>query len=112
MYGGYSLIRLISRGNVLTPAQIGFFRAGDAHAGVLTLKSLLYYIFLDQTSLPLPIKHAACGAIVIGILAQSGGFFIHLFPERAVLGTRVTLTGAAVMVCAILVLIYGLITTA
>src|SRR5580704_6194073 len=109
MYGGYSLIQLIKRGNALTPAQIGFFRAGHAHAGVLTLMSLLYYIFLDQTSLPLPVKHAACAAIVIGILAQSGGFFILLFPERAALGTKVTLTGAVILVCAIAVLIYGLI---
>ena len=109
MYGGYSLIRLINRGNVLTPVQVNFFRAGHAHAGVLTLMSLLYYIFLDQTSLPLSVKHAACGAIVVGILAQSGGFFIHLFPGRAALGTRVTLTGAAILVCAIAVLIYGLI---
>jgi len=112
MYGGYSLIRLISRGDVLTPAQVGFFRAGHAHAGVLTLMSLLYYIFLDQTSLPLPIKHSACAAIVIGILAQSGGFFIHLVPDRAALGTRVSLTGAVILVCAILVLLYGLIATA
>jgi hypothetical protein len=110
MYGGYSLIRLISRGNVLTPAQVNFFRAGHAHAGVLTLMSLLYYTFLDQTSLPPTIKDAACAALVVGILAQSGGFFIHLFPERASLGTAVTLTGAAVLVVAIAVLIYGLIT--
>jgi hypothetical protein len=110
MYGGYSLIQLINRGNVLTPVQISLFRAGHAHAGVLTLMSLLYYYtFLDQTSLPLPIKHAACVAIVMGILAQSGGFFIHLLPERAALGTKVTLIGAVILVCAILVLIYGLI---
>jgi hypothetical protein len=111
MYGGYSLIRLISRGNVLTPAQVNFFRAGHAHAGVLTLMSLLYYTFMDQTSLPLPVKHAACAAIVVGFLAQSGGFFIHLFPQRASLGTKVTLTGAVILVCAIVVLIYGLIGT-
>jgi hypothetical protein len=72
MYGGYSLIRLLSR-NVLTPAQVNFFRAGHAHAGVLTLMSLL------------------------------------LFPERASLGTRVTLTGAVILVCAVGVLVYGLI---
>src|SRR5580704_3282337 len=109
MYGGYWLIRLIGRGNVLTPAQVSFFRAGHAHAGVLTLMSLLYYIFLDQTSLPPAVKHAACAALVVGILAQSGGFFIHLSPQRAALGTRVTLTGAVILVCAIAVLIYGLI---
>jgi len=112
MYGGYSLIQLINRGNVLTPVQVAFFRAGHAHAGVLTLMSLLYYTFLDQTSLSLPVKHAACAAIVIGILAQSGGFFIHLLPERAGLGTKVTQTGAVILVCAILVLIYGLIGSA
>jgi hypothetical protein len=109
MYGGYSLLQLIKRGNVLTPAQVNFFRAGHAHAGVLALMSLLYYMFLDQTSLSLPVKHAACAAMVVGILAQSGGFFIHLFPERASLGTRVTLTGAVILVGAIAVLIYGLL---
>lgn len=109
MYGGYSLLQLIKRGNVLTPAQVNFFRAGHAHAGVLTLMSLLYYMFLGQTSLSLPVKHAACAAMVVGILAQSGGFFIHLFPERASLGTKVTLTGAVILVCAIAVLIYGLL---
>jgi hypothetical protein len=83
MYGGYSLIQIINRGNVLTPAQAGFFRAGHAHAGVLTLMSLLYYTFLDQTLLPIPVKHTACAAIVVGIVAQSGGSFIHLSPERA-----------------------------
>jgi ABC-type glucose/galactose transport system permease subunit len=66
-------------------------------------------MFLDQTSLSLPVKHAACAAMVVGILAQSGGFFIHLFPERASLGTRVTLTGAVILVGAIAVLIYGLL---
>ena len=109
MYGGYSLLQLINRGNVLTPTQVNFFRAGHAHAGVLILMSLLYYMFLDQTSLSLAVKHAACAAIVVGILAQSGGFFIHLFPERASLGTKVTLTGVLILVAAILVLIYGLV---
>ena len=110
MYGGYSLIRLISRGNVLTPAQIDFFRAGHAHAGVLTLMSLLFYMCLDKTSLPLATKHAACACVVVGILAQSGGFFLHLVPERGSLGTKVTLTGAVLLVFAIAVLVYGLVT--
>jgi hypothetical protein len=71
--------------------------------------SLLYYTFLDQTSLSLSVNNAACAAIVIGILAQSGGFFVHLLPERAALGTKVTQSGAVILVCAIVVLIYGLI---
>ena len=49
MYGGYSLFRLINQGDRLTPFQTTWFRAGHAHAGVLLLMSLLYYLFLDQT---------------------------------------------------------------
>jgi hypothetical protein len=109
MYGGYSLLRLVRQGNVLTPAQVNLFRAGHAHAGVLILMSLVFYTFLDQTSLPLIVKHTACATLVVGILAQSGGFFIQLLPERASTGTRVTVAGAILLVCAILVLIYGLI---
>jgi hypothetical protein len=74
MYGGYSLLQLINRGNVLTPFQVNWFRAGHAHAGVLLLMSLLYYTFLDQTAYSLAAKHAACATLVVGILAQSGGF--------------------------------------
>jgi len=110
MYGGYSLLQLINRGNVLTPTQVNFFRAGHAHAGVLILMSLLYYIFMDQTLLPLAVKNVACLAIVIGILAQSGGFFIHLSPQWSNLGTKLTLSGAIILVCAISILVYGLTT--
>jgi len=109
MYGGYSLLQLINRGGILTPAQVNWFRAGHAHAGVLTLMSLLYYMFLDQTPLPLAVKHAAFALIVLGILAQSGGFFVHMMPNRASLGTTVTAAGAVLLVCAIAVLIYGLV---
>ena len=113
MYGGYSLLHLINRGNVLTPFQVSWFRAGHAHAGVLLLMSLLYYTFLDKTSLPLTIKHAACLTLVVGILAQSGGFFIHMLvgqPNEASIGTTVTVTGAVLLAIAVLVLVYGLIT--
>ena len=60
MFGGYSLLRLLNRGDVLTPFQVNSFRAGHAHAGVLLLLSLLYYIFLDRTSLSDSVKQGAC----------------------------------------------------
>jgi hypothetical protein len=109
MYGGYSLMQLMNRGNVLTPVQVTSFRAGHVHAGVLTLMSILYYTYLDQTALPVLAKNAACVALLIGILAQSGGFFIQLHPGRTSLVIGVTITGAAVLACAILVLIVGLV---
>jgi hypothetical protein len=108
MYGGYSLLRLINQGNVLTPVQVSLFRAGHAHAGVLLLMSLLYYSFMARTALPATLKHAACAMLVVGILCQSGGFFVQMIPRRASLGAAVTVTGAVLLVCAIAVLVYGL----
>src|ERR1700680_443717 len=104
MYGGYSLLSLLNRENALTPFQATWFRAGHAHAGVLLLMSLLYYTFLDKTSLSPAVKHAACATLVVGILAQSGGFFVHMIvgqPNRASIGNAVTVTGAILLVCAI-----------
>jgi hypothetical protein len=82
MYGGYSLLQLLNRANALTPFQATWFRAGHAHAGVLLLMSLLYYTFLDATSFSPAIKQAACATLAAGILAQSGGFFVHMIVGR------------------------------
>jgi Ni,Fe-hydrogenase I cytochrome b subunit len=114
MYGGYSLLHLINRGNALTPFQVTWFRAGHAHAGVLLLMSLLYYAFMDKTSLSSAVKHVACATLLAGILAQSGGFFIHMLvgkPDQASIGNTVTLIGALLLTAAIAVLVYGLIST-
>jgi hypothetical protein len=113
MYGGYSLLRLINRDNALTPFQVSWFRAGHAHAGVLLLMSLLYYIFLDETSYSLAVKHLACAIVVVGIVTQSGGFFVHMIvgrPNEASIGNTVSAIGAVLLVCAILLLLYGLMT--
>jgi hypothetical protein len=111
--GGYSLMQLINKGNVLTPFQVNWFRAGHAHAGVLLLMSLLYYTFIETTAYSLVVKHAACATLVVGILAQSGGFFVHMMvgqPNQASIGNTITKIGAALLVLAVVVLIYGLIT--
>jgi len=109
MYGGASLLRLVERGNVLTAAQITSFRAGHAHAGVLILMSLLYYICMSETGLFPPAKYTGCTLLVLGILMQSGGFFIRLAPAYGRLGTRITLTGAVLLDSAIVILVYGLV---
>jgi hypothetical protein len=113
MFGGYSLLQLLNRGDVLTPFQVTWFRAGHAHAGVLLVMSLLYYTFLEKTSLSAAIKHGACVALFVGILAQSGGFFLHMVmgqPNQTSIGTAVTVTGAILLACAVVVLVYGLVT--
>jgi hypothetical protein len=114
MYGGYSLLRLINQGAGLTPFQTTWFRAGHAHAGTLLLMSLLYFLFIDQTALRPAAKQIGCIAMFVGILAQSGGFFLHMIGGRAnepSVGTYVTTGGAVLLATAIGILIYGLITT-
>ena len=112
MFGGASLLRLINRGNVLSQFQVNSFRAGHAHAGVLLVMSLLYYIFLDQTGLSVLVKHLASAALLLGILAQSGGFFVHMLvgqEHQPSLGTATTVAGAALLVSSVIALVYGLL---
>jgi hypothetical protein len=114
MFGGYSLLRFVNQGDRLTPFQVTCFRAGHAHAGVLLVLSLLYYMFLEQTTLAPQFKQAACAALFVGILAQSGGFFLHMMigePNHASLGTAITTIGAVLLASAVGVLIYALVTS-
>ena len=114
MFGGYSLLRLLTHGNRLSPFQITYFRAGHAHAGVLLLMSLLYYLFMERTALSPTLQVAAASVLFVGILAQSGGFFLHMGvgkPEQPSRGTTVTTVGAILLASAVLVLVYGLITS-
>ncbi len=111
MFGGYSLLRLLSRGDGLTPFQQTFFRAGHAHAGVLLVLSLVYYLYLDRTGYSDRVKWIAGGLLQAGILAQSGGFFIHVGlgqPNRGSLGTVVTRLGALLIAAALGILAVGL----
>lgn len=112
MYGGYALLNLLVRQG-LSPFQEQYFRAGHAHAGVLLLMALLYHHFLEQTSLPNRVKVGAAVVVLVGILAQSGGFFLHMGigrPGEASLGTTITTIGAVLLASAIFILVYGLIT--
>jgi hypothetical protein len=80
---------------------------------LLLVMSLLYYTFLDKTSFSAAVKHAACVVLFVGMLAQSGGFFLHMImgqPNQTSIGTAVTVTGAILLACAVVVLVYGLVT--
>ena len=111
MFGGFSLLRLLTKGRTLTPFQVTYFRAGHAHAGVLLLMSLLYYRYLAETTYGEGSTLLLCLMLVIGILAQSGGFFLHMMlgreGERS-FGTLLTFFGAALLAVATLALAFGL----
>ena len=111
MYGGYALLGFLTRGG-LSAFQQTFFRAGHAHAGVLLLMSLLYYSYLEKTTLSPALKVAGAIIVLAGILAQSGGFFLHLAlgqSGQASAGTAVTTVGAVLLAIGVAVLVVGLI---
>jgi drug/metabolite transporter superfamily protein YnfA len=113
MYGGYALLGMLTQAG-LSEFQRTCFRAGHAHAGVLLLMSLLYHYYMEQTNLSPTTKLVGAIIVLVGILAQSGGFFLHMAigqPGSASLGTAITSLGAVLLVVSILILVYGLITT-
>ena len=113
MYGGYALLGMITQ-SVLSEFQRTFFRAGHAHAGVLLLMSLLYHHYMEQTNLSPSIKVLSGVIVLVGILSQSGGFFLHMAivqPGAPSLGTTITSLGAMLLAASILALVYGLITS-
>ena len=113
MYGGYALLGMLTQSG-LSEFQRTFFRAGHAHAGVLLLMSLLYHHYMEQTNLSPSIKVLSAVILLVGILSQSGGFFLHMAigqPGTSSLGTTITSVGAALLAASIVILVYGMITT-
>jgi hypothetical protein len=112
MFGGYSLLRLLTVGPELTEFQRTYFRAGHAHAGVLLVLSLVYYEYLAGTTVGDGLRWVTCAVLLTGIVAQSGGFFLHMAvgrPNSPSVGTRLTTAGAVLLAVAVLFLAYALI---
>ena len=94
-YGGWALLSFVSaRRGQLNDFQTQFFRAGHAHAGVLLVLSLVYFLYLDaRTDFAESTQWIAGAILLAGVLAQSGGFFLHFGVGevgRASMGTRLT----------------------
>jgi hypothetical protein len=106
MYGGYALMGVL-RERKLTEHQRAMFRAGHAHAGVLLILALVALQILSRTTLSGTTLWIGSFLLLFGILAQSGGFFLHLIPNRGRLGGRVTSVGAVFLGAATLLTAYG-----
>jgi hypothetical protein len=110
-YGGWALLSFVTVREGLDDFQKQFFRAGHAHAGVLLVLSLVYFVYLDRTEFREATQWIAGVVLLAGILAQSGGFFLHLAvgrPGLASLGTRVTRAGALAIGAALVTLAVGI----
>jgi hypothetical protein len=110
-YGGWALLSFLTARQGLTEPQTRFFRAGHAHAGVLLVLSLVFFVYLDRTDFGDGTQWAVGLVLLAGILAQSGGFFLHLaLGARSTpsLGTRVTRAGALLIAVALVTLAVGI----
>src|SRR3712207_3571339 len=110
-YGGWALLGFLTGRGQLGQFGEQFFRAGHAHAGVLLVLSLVYFLYLHRTGYSTGVQWLAGLLLLAGILVQSGGFFIHLGlgqPNQESLGTVVTRTGALLLAVALVMLAIGL----
>jgi hypothetical protein len=82
VYGGLTVLYVVSKGTLgpsgpksLAPDQVSFYRAGHAHAGVLTLLALILQIVLDSAALPPGLVWSVRIGAVAAAICVSGGFF-------------------------------------
>ncbi len=110
VYGGLTILGVITNGGfgapapkILSPMQVAFYRAGHAHAGVLTLLALFLQIAIDHAFLPpWSIWPVRIGAILAALLV-SGGFFAvaHVPALRGLLYVGATLVVVTTLVVGI-----------
>ena len=82
VYGGSTVLNVVSNGvfgtpgpKNLSPSQVAYYRAGHAHAGVLTLLALFGQIAADYASIPqMLVWPVRIGAVAAALLV-SGRFF-------------------------------------
>jgi len=75
-YGGTFLLGILSgKYSEFTEFQRAMFRAGHAHAGVLTILALIALVFTDQAGLSAPIGWAVRIGFAAAPVLVSAGFF-------------------------------------
>ncbi len=111
-YGGWALLPFIAGPRErLEDFQEQFFRAGHAHAGVLLVLSLVYFLYLGRADLSETAEWVGGIVLLAGIMCQSGGFFLHMAkgePGKPSPGTKLTRTGALLIASALILLAVGL----
>src|SRR5215472_10575274 len=74
-YGGWALLGFLTGHGTLGAFRERFFAAGHAHAGVLLVLSLVYFVYLGRAGYSTGVQWLAGALLLAGVLAQSGGFF-------------------------------------
>ncbi|RFU39618.1 hypothetical protein DZF91_21495 [Actinomadura logoneensis] len=112
-FGGHALLKFVTTDHDrLGELRERFFRAGHAHAGVLLVLTLAYFLYLPRARYSDGLEWTFGTVLLGGVLAQSGGFFVHLGIGRAgarSFGTTLTRIGALAIAVALVALAAGLI---
>lgn len=110
VYGGLTVLYVVSNGAFgtpgprnLSPSQVAFYRAGHAHAGVLTLLALFLQIGVDYAAIPQALVWPVRIGAIAAALLVSGGFFAvaHLRALRGLLYLGATLVAATTLIVGI-----------
>lgn len=111
--GGLYLVRLVQGAASVTPFQLGFARAGHAHAGVLLILSLTALLYADAVHLSgLWGWLSRVGAPVAAVLMPAGFFFSSMGDGRTSPNPFIALvyTGGIVLALGLASLGIGLLT--
>ncbi len=73
--GGLYMVRLWRSSEGVTPFQIGFARAGHAHAGVLLVLSLVALLYADAADLAGAWNWLARSGVPLAAILMPAGFF-------------------------------------
>jgi fucose 4-O-acetylase-like acetyltransferase len=111
-FGGWSLLGMLTSSGAITEFEEQFFRAGHAHAGVLLTLALVYFVLMDRTDFDSARQRLLGLTLLIGILLQSGGFFLHMLvgaEAESSSGTLLTRIGAVLLAVALIGLGVGVL---
>ena len=73
--GGLYMVKLWKDAAGATPFQIGFARAGHAHAGVLLVLGLICQLYVDRADLSGAAEWLARAGVPAAAILMPGGFF-------------------------------------
>lgn len=111
--GGLYLVKLWKDAAGATPFQIGFARAGHAHAGVLLVLGLLCQLYVDQADLTDALAWVARAGVPAAAILMPAGFFAasagrgRTTPNKLI---AIVFAGGALMAIGLATLGLGLLT--
>jgi hypothetical protein len=109
--GGLFLLSILKKNNNFTAFQVAFFRAGHAHAGVLTILFCVAQLYIDSLSLASAIpEHLLRIGFGLAPILLPGGFFAAASGNRSLAPNKwIVLIYAGAIILAIALITLGVL---